>query len=318
MGEIDISEVGRKIYGSRYRGRSNKNLYADLLQEVSSAMGFDLTLLKENRVKAGKYILFEEDLELHREIWEKAKSAEGKRLRCRDYVGAGGLLVDWFMNSLLYLAEKAGAAPELLQAAYLKMMTYTKNIVLRDCIRELTDEFEDDIEHRFFITEGDLEGQHCLDDDYISPEGETAFLQFLIANIDEAMEDIRGTYWFFKMNFEEKEKHRLFDEIGEFKKKDAAEKEQFKEDMMARLSFDKAVNEDEELGALLREAVEIEEGKGRLQDNKRKKGLAQEIADRLDAHARQYLNPLGQDSTDSSMGTERKTQNEYSEKCIEE
>lgn len=271
MSFVDMSFVEKKVYEGKKSAKSNKYLYSDLLAETSRAVGFDLTLLHEDQCKNKRFVFLEEDVEMLKTLKEFMESKKGKRLRCKDYKGAGGDFVYDIIEILYTLGLHAGVSEQEMWDLRLNMLIYTDGIVLKDTIIELSDEFQYDIENYFFIEEGDLDGLHCLDDDHFTGVGKIVFLEYILTHIEMDLSDVRGVYWFYRDYMEDRHHAAFMKEVDYVKSLTDDEREQFKNYLMEQLEYEKLVNNNEEHSNLIYEFLKVENGKGRLQDLKKQK-----------------------------------------------
>lgn len=287
---MTCKDVEEKIYGyKREPGDTGKNLVADLLKELAESIGFNLDFLKEDGNKNKPFRFQDEDIEILRWIVEAAKSKQGKRLRCHDYEGAGGEFVDSILDAFVQLAVGNGVDSAEIYCQGIKVQAYTRNISVRDCIRAMTDCFEDDINTKFFLAPD--RSANGIEDDHMDGVDRQVFLEFILSNIDEDIKDIRGIYWFFVQ-----EKHgnevRALRKSGDYLRQLTREQmEQFKKDILNRLEFDRALNEDEEYLESMERLSYLEDGQGKLQDQKKKKAVIVKTLDIMDRYAKEHLRP---------------------------
>lgn len=281
---ITCKEIETRMYPDRDKERmGSRNIVADMLHEVARAIGFNMDLLKEDFNKNKAFQFLETDYEEIKEFMEAIKSPEGKKLRCKDYKGASGYFIDQVMEFFLMLAEHNGVEQDVLREQWIKMCVQTECETVRYYIREMTDEFEEDIEKHYFVTP--YTAEDALTDDYIPGTAKLVFLQFILGNIDADMSDIRGTYWFFKMTYVEKRYKDLY-EAGKYLRSLSPEQlEQYKKDIYYHLEYDKVLEEDDDLAQMTDEWLKIEDGLGKLQDIKKQKKNLEMILARRNLHA---------------------------------
>lgn len=147
---LTCKNVEAIIYGyDRQTGDTGKNLVADMLKEMANAIGFNITLLKEDCNPNKAFCFQEEDVEIIRKIIMLSKSKEGKRLRCRDYEGAGFLCVVGAINAYKLLALHAGISKTQVNLELRKMHECTNQFVLRELIRFETNDYDIDLTEHF-------------------------------------------------------------------------------------------------------------------------------------------------------------------------
>ena len=291
MEYVDISYVNGQLHQrGQINSKSHKNLFSDLLHELAVAIGFDIRLLHEDGVKTKRFLFLESDIDDLKALEERMLSKAGKRLRCNDYEGAGGKFVYEMMNMLLTLAEHAGVEDKDLNSQYLHMMIRTDFIVIRERIRMDTDELEADIDERFFVEKGDLEGVDVLEDDHMNGTAKLTFLQFIDAHyLRFGIEDIRGIYWFYKLEMYELYHNDFMEEVDYIKSLTDEEREQFAQYALERIHFDDVVSQDDERNDMLEEFMRIAKGGGKLQDIKKQKKRLVSIFDKDEEKAKGIL-----------------------------
>ena len=149
MSKVDMKYANSKIYG-KVSDESHKNLLADMLNELADVLGFNMLLLREDYSDAKGYMIDEEDIALLAEMVDRAKSSEGKRIRCKDFSQEYADTVDFFITSFLKLAKHNSVSDNTLFEAEYTMHTHTDYVVLKRNIKMNTDKFDEDLEERFF------------------------------------------------------------------------------------------------------------------------------------------------------------------------
>ena len=211
--DLTCKDVEAKIYGyDRQTGDTGKNLVADMLKEMANALGFNITLLKEDCNPNKAFRFQEEDVEIIRGIMTLSKSKAGKRLRCRDYKGAGISCVIEATNAFKLLALHAGISKTQMNLELRKMQEFTNQFVLRELIHSKTNAYDIDLAEYFFAP-----NSYCQDDDNMDEVDKQVFLEFLLQNITEKPSDIRGIYWFFKQEKERVEHILFMEEVEKIK-----------------------------------------------------------------------------------------------------
>jgi hypothetical protein len=300
---MTCKEIETRMYPDRDKERiGGRNIVADMLYEVAVAIGFNMDLLKDGFNKDKNFKFLEDDYEAFQDFMEAAKSPEGKRLRCKDYKGATGIFIEQMGDFFLLLAAHNGVEPSQLREQWLKICVKTNCEGVRWCIREMTDELEEDIENRYFMTP--YIAEDGFTDDNVPEIAKLVFLQFILGNIDEDMSDIRGTYWFFKMKYEENQ-YRELHEAGDYLRSLSAEQfDQFKKDIHDHLQYDKIIDADDELARMTDEWLKIEDGQGKLQDIKKQKKKFEQIVKRRNHHAEEIFK--GMDNRVEMLAAEKK------------
>lgn len=282
---MTCKDIENRLYPGRDKERmGSRNLVADMLHEVADSIGFNIEFLKENFNKNKSFQFIESDYDKIKEFMEIAKSPEGKRLRCKDYAGATGYVIDKTSDFYLLLAEHNGVESAVLREQWLKICVHTKCEIIRCCIREMTDEFEEDIDNRFFVTP--CTAEDGFTDDCIPEIAKFVFLEFISGNIDWDISVIRGTYWFFKMKYESMQFEEM-KKAGDYLRSLSAEQmEQLKRDIHSRLKYEDTIEKDEDLVKMTEEWIKIEEGQGRLKDIKIQKKRLEKIMDRRNSYVK--------------------------------
>lgn len=280
---ITCKEIETRMYPNRDKERmGSRNMVADMLYEVANAIGFNMDLLKEDFNKNKSFQFLETDYEEIKEFIEAAKSIEGKKLRCKDYKGASGYFIDQVVGFFLMLAEHNGVKQDVLKEQWIKMCVQTECEIVRYCIREMTDEFEEDIEKHYFVTP--YTAEDVFTDDCIPGPAKLVFLQFILGNIDADISDVRGTYWFYKMKYEKK-RYEDMREVGKYLRSLSQEQlEQYKEDIHCYLECDKILEKNDDLTRMIDKWLRVEDGQGKLQDIKNQKKRLEEILTRRNLH----------------------------------
>lgn len=282
---LNCKEVEAELYGyERKAGDTGKNLVADMLKEIANALGFDITLLKEDRNPNKAFCFQEEDVDIIAQIMKLAKSKEGKRLRCRDYKGAGIECVDEAIEAFALLAIHAGVSKERVNLEIRRMHESSGQLILLELIRYETDEYDEDLAEHFFAPIG-----NCQEDDHMDEVDRQVFLEFLYGNRDEDPSDIRGIYWFFKEEKEETEHNEFMKEVNKIKKLPQEGIDELKDFLMRRMKLEQVLVEDDEYNKRLDEWIDILEGKGKLQDNRHLKGMENKLRSIRDEHIQEVF-----------------------------
>lgn len=266
---LTCKDVEAILYGyDKHTGDTGKNLVADMLNEVANALGFNIALLKEDQ-NPNKNFCFQkgdEDIEIIRELMTLSKSKSGKRLRCRDYIGAGISCVTKAINLLKLLAIHAGISKSQVNMELRRMQEFTNQFVLRELIHSETNDYDTDLKEHFFAPVN-----NCQDEDYMDEVDKQVFLEFLYQNISENPSDIRGIYWFFKQEKEQENLTLLMTEAKKVKELPPKDRNELKDYLSKSLKLEQVLLNDDNYSKQLEEWVNIFEGKGKLQDNLRLK-----------------------------------------------
>ena len=282
---LTCKDVEAIIYGyDRQVGDTGKNLVADMLKETANAIGFNITLLKEDCNPNKAFRFQEEDVEIIKKIMALSKSKEGKRLRCRDYKGAGLACVIEVIHAYMLLALHAGISKMRLYLEWHKMQESTNQFVLRELISSETNEYDVDLTEHFFAP-----NSNCWDDDNMDEVDKQVFLEFLLKHIDAAPSDIRGIYWFF-IQEKENAKHTLFmEEVKKIQDLSPEDLNRFKDYLSRRIKLEQALLDDDEYTKRLDEWINLLEGNGKLKDNQRFKQIEKELQSISDTHIREVF-----------------------------
>ncbi len=282
---LTCKNVEAIIYGyDRQTGDTGKNLVADMLKEMATAIGFNITLLKEDCNPNKAFCFQEEDVEIIRKIIMLSKSKEGKRLRCRDYEGAGFLCVVGAINAYKLLALHAGISKTQVNLELRKMHECTNQFVLRELIRFETNDYDIDLTEHFFAP-----NSNCQDDENMDEVDKQVFLEFILQNITERPSDIRGIYWFFVQEKEQIERILLMEEVEKIKKLSPECFNEWKDHLRRRIKLEQTLLDDDEYNRKVDELINILEGKGKLQDNRRLKNIEKKLQSIRDTHIQEIF-----------------------------
>ncbi|MCC8103694.1 MAG: hypothetical protein LIP11_16075 [Clostridiales bacterium] len=302
---MDINDIlvdmGRKDEDSN----SNKNLISDMLRENAEAIGFDLTLIKEKGVTS-RYIIFKSDYGLIISFYEMAKSGMGKCLRRYDYEGAGGKFVEEMMDILLTLARHAGVKRETLEAQKHKMHEATRYVVMISAIQRQTHKFDQDLAEHFFILD-----DGWPEDDGMDEADRQAFLEYLSWNADAPVEDIRGIYWFFKLE-KEHDDYMELKRTGQFLRGLSEDGLKMTEERIGkRLEFETALRDNPEYMELVQKREDMYDGKGNLKNKYHSN--KEDFPRMMDIMAETADSVFGQDDTAEEDGASSKSEEDDEE-----
>lgn len=282
---MNCKDVEAIIYGyNRQTGDTGKNLVADMLKEMANAIGFNITLLKENCNPNKAFRFQEKDVEIIRKIIMLSKSKKGKRLRCRDYEGAGFWCVVGAINAYKLLALNAGISKTQVNLELRKMHECTNQFVLRELIRFETNDYEIDLTEHFFAP-----NSNCQDDDNMDEVDKQVFLEFLLQNVDKRPSDIRGIYWFFVQEKEQVEHILLMEEVEKIKNLSSKCLDEWKDYLRRRIKLEQTLLDDDKYNIKVDELINLLEGKGKLQDNRRLKNIEKELQSIRDTHIQEIF-----------------------------
>ena len=119
MSKVDMKYALYRIYGKKSPS-SNKNLLADMLNEIAEAIGFNMLYLREDYSEAKGYLIDEEDIPLLNEMVEIAKSSAGKRIRCKDFSVDYAETLEYFMEAFVVLAAHNSVPVDMLKQIELR------------------------------------------------------------------------------------------------------------------------------------------------------------------------------------------------------
>lgn len=281
MSKVDMNYANYKIYGKRSQS-SNKNLLADLLNELADALDFNMLLLREDYSEAKGYLIDEEDIELLAEMAEKAKSSEGKRIRCKDFALEYADTVDFFVMSFLTLARNNAVTEDALFEAEYKMCVRTNFVVIKRDLKILTDTFDADLERYFFAPTDSLPDE----DDELTKSDIFMFLVYMCQNSNMDGKTMRGVYWCFVEERQGRNRSKFVEQLHDLT---AAQKDKMVESVMHQYEFDNRLHEDEEYVDTIKEFIKIESGGGKLQDRKKVLPLAKKLCAIMDRNADGFM-----------------------------
>lgn len=264
------------------RTKSNKNLLSDLLHEVAEAIDFDMTLLQEDYAKQKPYLFEEDDIELLAEMAEKAKSSDGKRIRCKDFALEYADTVDFFITAFLSLAKHNDVSADILFEVEYKMYARTDFVVLKRDVGILTDEHDVDMERYYFAPTDYLPDE----DDELTKSDKFMFLVFMCQNPDIDAKTMRGIYWCFVEERQGRNRDKSIKQLHEMSKED---KEKLVESVVHQAHFENRLHEDDEYVETIKEFVKIESGGGKLQDRKKVIPLAKNLCAIMDRNADDFM-----------------------------
>lgn len=115
------------------------------------------------------------------------------------------------------------------------------------------------------------------------------FLEFILQNITERPSDIRGIYWFFVQEKEQIERILLMEEVEKIKKLSPECFNEWKDYLRRRIKLEQTLLDDDEYNRKVDELINILEGKGKLQDNRRLKNIEKELQSIRDTHIQEIF-----------------------------
>lgn len=281
MNKVDMNYANYKIYGKKSQS-SNKNLLADMLNEIAEAVGFSMLYLREDFSDAKGYLIDEEDIPLLKDMAEIAKSSSGKRIRCKDYSVEYAETIDFFIDAFLLLAAHNGVPTEMLEKMAFQMNAKTGFSGMKHDLK-LIDETLYMESERYFFAPNDFFPD---EDDELTDTDRFVFLQFLLAHTDEDIKLIRGIYWSFHELRESSNRDEYLKQIHAMTDE---ERHQMMERVSHHLEFESRLREDEEYEDTLVEFAKIVSGQGKLQDKKKELPLAKKLCKIMDRHANGFL-----------------------------
>ncbi len=280
----DMDAINREYFSKRGFTKSNKNQAADYFTELADSLGFSLDLLKEGHNPNARYCFHEEDVDTVFAILDSAKSAEGKRLRCRDYKGAGWRFIASMVEALLYLMQANGATFMTVWEQEYHIAVKTGFVIQTEILKELKPELSADLDEKFFLSDSLI-----YEEDGFTHADRYTFLNFVLEHVDFDAKDIRGVYWFWKTDNEGRSTEETIKAARQLRTKTPEEMESFKKRILGRIHWDQAVENDEDLQKILRRWHDIETGGGKLKDNKLRKPLAFQALEKIKQHAEEHL-----------------------------
>lgn len=281
MSKVDMKYANSQIYG-KVSEDSHKNLLADMLNELADVLGFNMLLLREDYSEAKGYMIDEEDISLLAEMVEKAKSSEGKRIRCKDFAKEYAEVIAFFINSFLDLARHNGVSEnDLLEMEY-TMHAKTDFVVMKHNIMMHTDKFDKDLEDRFFAPTDYLPNE----DDELTKSDKFMFLVYMGLYSHYDVKSMRGIYWCFVEQRQSRNHDKLIQQLHEMSDD---EKMKMVESVMHQYEFENKLDEDDEYIDTIKEFIRIESGQGKLQDKKKVIPLAKKLCEIMDRNADDFM-----------------------------
>lgn len=281
-----MSKVTMKYANSRINGKasedSHKNLLADMLNELADVLGFNMLLLREDYSEAKGYMIDEEDIDMLAEMVEKAKSSEGKRIRCKDFSQEYADTVDFFITSFLNLAKHNNVPDNTLFEAEYTMHTHTDFVVLKRNVKMNTDKFDADLEERFFAPTDYLPDE----DDELTKADKFMFLLYMGLYPHYDVKSMRGIYWCFVEQRQGRNRDRAIRQLHEMSDE---EKRKLVDSVWHQHEFESRLDEDDEYIDTIKEFIRIESGQGKLQDKKKVLPLAKKLCEIMDRNADDFM-----------------------------
>lgn len=281
MNKVDMNYANYKIYCKKSQS-SNKNLLADMLNEIAEAVGFSMLYLREDFSDAKGYLIDEEDIPLLKDMAEIAKSSSGKRIRCKDYSVEYAETIDFFIDSFLLLAAHNGVPTEMLEKMEFQMNAKTGFSGMKHDLKLLDETLYMESERYFFAPNDFFPDE----DDELTDTDRFVFLQFLLAHTDEDIKLIRGIYWSFHELRESSNRDEYLKQIHAMTDE---ERHQMMERVSHHLEFESRLREDEEYEDTIVEFAKIVSGQGKLKDKKKELPLAKKLCKIMDRNADGFL-----------------------------
>ncbi len=281
MNKVDMNYANYKIYGKKSQS-SNKNLLADMLNEIAEAVGFSMLYLREDFSDAKGYLIEEEDIPLLKDMAEIAKSSSGKRIRCKDYSVEYAETIDFFIDAFLLLAAHNGVPTEMLEKMAFQMNAKTGFSGMKHDLKLLDETLYMESERNFFAPNDFFPDE----DDELTDTDRFVFLQFLLAHTDEDIKLIRGIYWSFHELRESSNRDEYLKQIHAMTDE---ERHQMMERVSHHLEFERRLREDEEYEDTIVEFAKIVSGQGKLKDKKKELPLAKKLCKIMDRNADGFL-----------------------------
>lgn len=280
----DMQTINHKYFEKHGFNKSNKNQAADYFAELADALGFSLDLLKEGHNHNGKYCFHDEDVDTVFAILDWAKSSEGKRLRCRDYRGAGWEFMERLVQALLKLMRINGATFMAIWEQEYRIAATTDFTIQIEKLKELKPELASDFEDKFFMCDNPIHEK-----DGFSLADQYTFLNFVLEHLDFDAKDIRGVYWFWKLDNESRSMDSTISMAKQLRRLSHSEFEAYKQHLIERVHLEEAMDSDTSLQTTLDQWYPIQTGERKLKDNRDRKPLVRKAIDRIDQLASEYL-----------------------------
>lgn len=265
--------------------KSNKNLTEDILIELADVIHANTSLLKEEFNPFKPYSFLQEDIPLIEEMITRAKTKNGKRLRCKDYESTSVALLEFYVKAFLTLYHHNGVKETVIEEEFLKILHQTEFILLIDKIKQKTHIYNQDLEEFYFMPNDKSPNE----DDELTDTDKLVFLYFVYRFAgDASVKDIRGIYWLF---VECRKSYNWDNCINSLHSMNNDEKENMVRKAFRYAKMELALAEDNDYCNTLESIYYIESGHGNLQDKRKLKGLFEKLIEKMDGYSDMYLIP---------------------------
>lgn len=262
--------------------KSNKNMTADLLNEIASVVGFDMKYLCENNNVAIGYAFEETDKSLIKKMLQLSKTKEGRSARCKKYDMSTVKVINKWFDIFCILAKHNGITCDEMKLQKIKMHKQTDYIILKKKLYEVHPDIESIAERCFFAPTNFFVEQVDLLNEY----DKILFLEFVTAQAKLTVKQICGIYWCFTKTRKGISNQQSIDKLH---KMTTDEKKIMIESAYRKACFKKTLGENQEYVATIEELAQIEGGEGKLQDKKRVKPLIKKMVAIMDKEAESIL-----------------------------
>lgn len=275
---LDMDAINRQYFEKRGFTKSSKNQAADYFVQLGTALHFSLDLLKEDWNHNKRYSFAPEDVELIHDMLDRLKSREGKRLRCRDYQGAGGVCILKFIEDILHLLRSNGVSENIVWEQEIRMH------ILTEYVARITQAVEQKPELGQYVGICIFQGSAVGEMDGFSEMDQYVYWTCLVEHPEITVDEALGIYWcWWSYRFQ-----NLYDE-SYYRHKRIKHMSESERDYYLMLSdkidcFTALTEGDAELQDALSEWRRITYGGGKLQDNQRLAGLIRQIAEHFERH----------------------------------
>lgn len=281
MSKVDMTYANYRIYGKK-SSCSNKNLLSDMLNELAEVLDFDMSLLREDFSNAKGYMIDETDIPLLKEMVETAKSSEGKRIRCKEFIPKYADTLYFLIEAFLKLAEHNGVSEDIRFEVQYEMNAKTDFVIFKRDVMQSTEKFDVDLERYFFAPTDFLPDE----DDELTKSDKCMFLLFMFQNWQMNVKKMRGIYCCFVEERKSRKNDRFIKRLHEMSEKDI---EKMVKSTWHQAEFENRLYEDDEYVETIKEFVKIESGGGKLQDKKKVIPLAKKICGIMDRNADDFM-----------------------------
>ncbi len=275
---LDMDAINRQYFEKRGYTKSNKNQAADYFVQLAASLGFSLDLLKEDWNHNKRYSFAPQDVELINDMLDRIKSREGKRLRCRDYQGAGGEFLYRLITDILHLFRSNGVPEGIVWEQEIKMHILSAYTALISEAIKQRHELKEYADSLLFLDSrvGEMDGFSQMD--------QYVYWTYLIEHPEIDIDEALGIYWCWWGHHFDTRYEQNYSLHKQIRHLDEPEYEVYQQLIASANYFTELVESDAELQNALAAWRRINYGGGKLKDNKRLAELDRQIAERFEQH----------------------------------